>query len=384
MPNQITMSRELKMVDLHGQYLRIKTEVDAAVAEVLNAAQYVKGPQVKTFEENLAAYLGVKHVLACANGTDALQIALMALDLQLGDEVITPSHTYVATAEAAALLKLKPVFVEVDAKSFTIRPEEIEKAITAKTKAIIPVHLYGQCADMEPIMKIAREKNIYVIEDNAQAIGADYFFSNGEKKKAGTIAHIGTTSFYPSKNLGAYGDAGAIFTNDDALAKKVKMIANHGQSATYIHDLIGVNSRLDTLQAAILNVKLKYLNEYAQARIAVADFYDKAFADLKNAEIPFRAKNSTHVFHQYTLRLKNINRDEVKKKLQEKGIPSMIYYPVPIHQQKAFQSFYDGKIDLSLTEELSKSLISLPVHTEFTKEDLQFVTETFISIVNNQ
>lgn len=371
------------MVDLKTQYERIKPEIDAAVAEVFESAQFVKGAQVKKFEENLANYLGARHVISCANGTDALQIAFMALGLQPGDEVITPSHTYVATVEAAALLKLKPVLVEVNAETFTVDPAAIEAAITPKTKVIVPVHLYGQCADMEPILKIAARHNLFVVEDNAQAIGAEYTFSDGTKKKSGTMGHIGTTSFFPSKNLGCYGDGGALNTNDDELAKKIRMVANHGQSVLYVHDEVGVNSRLDSIQAAILDVKLKYLDDYAARRNAVADYYDKAFAGLENVQIPVRAKNSTHVFHQYTLKLKNVNRDEVKKKLLDAGVPSMIYYPIPVHGQKAYAlDSYKGKF--AITEDLCKTVISLPIHTEFEKEDLQFIADTFISIINKR
>ena len=321
--------QEIRMVDLKTQYHRLKSEIDKAISEVLESTQFIKGPEVKKFETNLASYLGTKQVIACANGTDALQIAMMALNYQPGDEVITASFTYVATAEVIALLKLKPVLVEVNPDTFTIDPAAIEKAITSKTKAIVPVHLFGQAADMESIMKVAAKHNLDVIEDNAQAIGADYTYSNGTKVKAGTIATtVGTTSFFPSKNLGCYGDGGALSTNDEALAAKIRMIANHGQSVQYVHDEIGVNSRLDTLQAAILDVKLKDLDDFANRRRKVADYYDKAFKGLMNVQTPVRAAYSTHVFHQYTLKLKNVNRDEVRKKLADKGIPSMIYYPV--------------------------------------------------------
>lgn len=373
--------KEIRMVDLKLQYQRLKTEIDAAMTEVVNSTQFIKGPQVKTFENNLAAYLNAKHVIGCANGTDSLQIAMMALGLQAGDEVITASFTYVATAEVIALLKLKPVLVEVNPNTFTIEPAAIEAAITSKTKAIVPVHLFGQCADMEAIMKIAAKHNLFVIEDNAQAIGADYIFSNGEKKKSGTIGTVGSTSFFPSKNLGCYGDGGALNTNDDELAKKMRMVANHGQSVQYVHDEIGVNSRLDTLQAAILDVKLKYLDDFAARRRSVADFYDNAFAGLQKVQSPFRAKNSTHVFHQYTLLLKSGNRDEVRKKLEAKGIPSMIYYPIPLHQQKVYRDgrYQDGAFPV--TEKLCKSVLSLPIHTEFEKQDLEFIVESFISAI---
>jgi len=307
--------KEIKMVDLKTQYERLKSEIDAGIADVIDNTQFIKGPQVKKFEENLSAYLGGSQVISCANGTDSLQIAMMALGYQPGDEVITASFTYVATAEVIALLKLKPVLVEVNPDTFTIDPSDIEAAITPRTKAIVPVHLFGQCADMEAIMKIAAKHNLHVIEDNAQAIGADYFFSDGSKKKSGTIGTVGSTSFLPSKNLGCYGEGGALNTSDDALAKKIRMIANHGQSVQYVHDEIGVNSRLDSIQAAILDVKLKYLDDFAARRRSVADTYDNAFKDLKNVQTPVRAKNSTHVFYQYTLLLKDGNRDEVRKKL---------------------------------------------------------------------
>ena len=369
--------KEIRMVDLKLQYQRLKAEIDAAMAEVINSTQFIKGPQVKTFENNLATYLGAKHVIGCANGTDSLQIAMMALGLQEGDEVITASFTYVATAEVIALLKLKPVLVEVNPDTFTIDPSAIEAAITPKTKAIVPVHLFGQCADMEAIMKIAAKHNLYVIEDNAQAIGADYIYTNGGKKKSGTIGTVGSTSFFPSKNLGCYGDGGALNTNDDELAKKMRMVANHGQSIQYVHDEIGVNSRLDTLQAAVLDVKLKYLDDFASRRRSVADFYDNAFKGLQNVQTPVRAQNSSHVFHQYTLLLKDGNRDEVRKKLETKGIPNMIYYPIPLHKQKAYLTAGSFPI----TEELCKNVLSLPIHTEFEKEELEFIANEFLEAI---
>ncbi len=373
--------QEIRMVDLKTQYQRLKSELDVAIAQVLESTQFIKGPEVKRFEENLARYMGAKQVIACANGTDALQIAMMALGYEPGDEVITADFTYIATAEVIALLRLKPVLVDVNPETFTIDPSAIEKAITPKTRAIVPVHLFGQSADMEGVMKVAKKHNLDVIEDNAQAIGADYTFSDGRKQKAGTIGTIGTTSFFPSKNLGCFGDGGALFTNDDALAAKIRMIANHGQSTQYIHDEIGVNSRLDTLQAAILDIKLKYLNDFAARRVKVADYYDKAFGGLKNAQIPVRAPYSNHVFHQYTLKIKNINRDEVRRKLADKGIPSMIYYPLPMHVQKAYKDerYKEGAFPVS--EELCKSVLSLPIHTEFNEEELKYIAETFINIV---
>lgn len=366
---------EIKMADLHKQYLRIKPEIDAAIERVLTSTAFIQGPQVSEFSAALGQYVGSGNVIPCANGTDALQIAMMALDLKPGDEVIVPVHTYVATAEVIALLGLTPVFADVDADTFNIDINQIEKAITKKTKVIVPVHLYGQCADMEPILKITREHNLHVIEDAAQALGAEYTFSDGSKKKAGTMGIIGTTSFFPSKNLGCYGDGGAIFTNDNDLAVKIKMIANHGQRIKYHHDVIGVNSRLDTLQAAILNVKLNYLTEYSQKRNAVADFYDTKL--LKTfLQTPLRVKNSTHVFHQYTVKINNRSRDDFQKYLTGHGIPSMIYYPVPLHLQKAYKKAGYGEGSLPVTERLSKVVISLPIHTEMETEELDFICET--------
>ena len=365
----------IKMVDLQKQYLHIKPEIDKAIEDVLTSTAFIQGPQVKEFAAALGEYVGSENVIPCANGTDALQIAMMALDLKPGDEVIVPVHTYVATAEVIALLGLTPVFVDVDENTFNIDVTQIEEAITAKTNAIVPVHLYGQCADMEPILKIARKHNLHVIEDTAQALGAEYTFSDGTKKQAGTMGTIGTTSFFPSKNLGCYGDGGAIFTNDKALSEKIRMIANHGQRIKYHHDIIGVNSRLDTLQAAILNVKLKYLTQYARKRNEVADFYD-SHLELKGLYTPLRVKNSTHVFHQYTVRVKNGNRDEFQKYLSANNIPSMIYYPVPLHLQKAYQKPGFAEGSFPVTERLSKSVISLPIHTEMETEQLEFICNT--------
>ncbi len=373
--------KEIRMVDLKTQYLRIKGEIDAAMAEVLETTQFIKGPQVKRFEDNLAAYLGGGQVVSCANGTDSLQIAMMALGYQPGDEVITASFTYVATAEVIALLKLKPVLVEVNPDTFTIDPAAIEAAITPKTKAIVPVHLFGQCADMEAIMKIAAKHNLHVIEDNAQAIGADYIFSDGTRKKSGTIGTVGSTSFFPSKNLGCYGDGGALNTNDAELAKKLRMIANHGQSVQYVHDEIGVNSRLDTLQAAVLDVKLKYLDDFAARRRAVADYYDAAFKGIATIKTPVRATNSTHVFHQYTLLLNNVNRDDVRKKLADKGVPSMIYYPIPLHMQKAYKDERYKEGMFPVTEQLCKSVLSLPIHTEFEQDELEFIVNAVKEVI---
>ena len=364
---------QIQMVDLKGQYNKIKDEIDRAVLECIASAAFINGPKVSEFQQNLESYLKVRHVVPCANGTDALQIALMALDLQEGDEIIVPSFTYVATAEVIALLKLKPVMVEVDENTFNVTAEIIEKAITPRTKAIVPVHLFGQSCDMEAIMRVAEKHNLYVVEDNAQAIGADFIDSSGEIKKTGTIGHIGCTSFFPSKNLGCYGDGGAIFTNDDRLAAKMRMIANHGQAKKYYHSVIGVNSRLDSLQAAILNVKLPYLDEYCALRGAVAERYDAAFADINELQTPAREEKSTHVFHQYTLQVKNGGRDELQKHLQEKGVPSMIYYPVPLYRQDAFKNYVSDDFELPITEKLCRSVLSLPVHTEMDEETQNYI-----------
>ncbi|HCW06274.1 MAG TPA: transcriptional regulator [Cytophagales bacterium] len=368
--------KDIKMVDLQGQYLRIKNEIDAAIQEVLMSTAFIQGPQVKSFAEALSKYNHGAHVVTCANGTDALQIAMMALDLKKGDEVILPVHTYVATAEVIALLGLTPVFIDVDETTFNIDVDQIESKITSKTKAIVPVHLYGQCADMEPILKIAKEHNLFVIEDLAQALGADYTFSNGMVKRAGNMGIIGCTSFFPSKNLGCYGDGGAIFTSNQSLAEKMKMISTHGQKVKYQHDIVGINSRLDTLQAAILKVKIKYVDEYTRKRNEVADFYDKHLANISFVELPVRAKNSTHVFHQYTIKVKNGKRDSLKDYLQEKGIPSMIYYHIPLHFQKAYQQPGVGEGSFPVTERLSKSVLSLPIHTEMTEDELSYICQT--------
>lgn len=371
--------RPIQMVDTKNQYLKIKPEVDAAIHEVLDSASYINGKAVLDFTQSLNQYIGSKYTIPCANGTDALQIAMMALDLQPGDEVITPSFTYIATTEVVALLKLKPVFVEVDAKTFCIDPDSIQKAITPKTKAIVPVHLYGQAANMEAIMKIAAAHNLFVIEDNAQAIGCDYTFSDGTKKKTGNIGHIGCTSFYPSKNLGAYGDGGAIFTSDEALAKKMKMIANHGQEKRYYHDLVGCNSRLDSIQAAILNIKLRELDNYIIARRTAAAFYDKAFANHPKITTPFVTSFTNHVYHQYTLILKDVDRDGLNAYLAEKKIPSMIYYPVPGHRQKMFAAFGLDDYDLKITDWLTERVISLPIHTELDTEQLSYITDAILN-----
>lgn len=370
------------MVDLKGQYEKIKTEIDAGIQEVLNTTAFINGPAVKEFQTAFEKYLHVKHVIPCANGTDALQIAMMALGLKQGDEVITADFTYVATAEVIGLLGLTPVLVDVDPNTFEIDIEALERNITSKTKAIVPVHLFGQCADMEKIMAIAKKHNLYVIEDVAQAIGADYTFSNGSTHKAGTIGNVGCTSFFPSKNLGCYGDGGAMYTNDDELAKKLRMIASHGQSVLYTHDVLGVNSRLDTIQAAVLKIKLKHLDEYAVARNAVAQYYDKAFANHPKLKIPARAKNSTHVFHQYTLLLKGVDRTKLREQLAERGISSMIYYPIPLHLQKAYASERYKPGDFPVTEKLCASVLALPMHTELDEDTLSYITKTVLELVS--
>lgn len=374
--------RPIQMVDLKQQYLHIKNEVDREIHAVLDSSAFINGKPVQDFADNLAAYLGVQHVIPCANGTDALQIAMMALGLQPGDEVITPSFTYVATTEVIALLRLKPVFVEVDPQTFCIDPDAIRKAITSKTKAIVPVHLYGQAANMEAIMQIAAEHGLFVIEDNAQAIGSDFSFSNGSVRKTGAIGTIGTTSFFPSKNLGCYGDGGAIFTNDAALANQLKMVANHGQTRRYYHDVVGCNSRLDTIQAAVLNVKLKKLDEYITARREVAGFYDKAFANHPKITTPYRAAYSKHVFHQYTLLLEGVDRDGLNQFLALHHVPSMIYYPVPAHRQQMFAAFGGNAFRLPVTDWLTERVISLPMHTELDNEQLVLITSKVMEYIN--
>jgi len=370
------------MVDTKTQYLKIKDQIDAGIQEVLDSAAYINGKPVQNFAKNLSEYLGVKHTIPCGNGTDALQIAMMALDLQPGDEIITPSFTYIATVEVVGLLRLKPVFVEVDRETFCIDPKAVEAAITPKTKAIVPVHLYGQAANMEAIMAIAKKHNLFVIEDNAQAIGADYTFADGSVKKTGSIGIIGATSFYPSKNLGAFGDGGAIFTNDDALAEKLHMIANHGQKVRYYHEMIGCNSRLDSIQAAILDVKLKYLDEYIVSRQKAAAYYDQAFAGNEKITVPQTGAFTNHVYHQYTLTLNGVDRDELNKYLGEKKIPNMIYYPVPAHRQKMFAGFGGGDYNLPVTDWLTERVISLPIHTELEEDQLQFIVENVLAFVN--
>lgn len=362
------------MVDLKGQYEKIKSEIDRAILNTVASSAYINGAAVAEFQKNLENYLQVKNVVPCGNGTDALQIALMALDLKEGDEVIVPSFTFIATAEVVALLKLKPVMVDVDEDTFNLTAEAIEQAITPRTKAIVPVHMFGQTCDMEPIMRVAEKHNLRVVEDNAQAIGSDYKFSDGRVKKAGTIGQIGTTSFFPSKNLGCYGDGGAIFTDDAALAERMRMIANHGQNERYYHAVVGVNSRLDTIQAAILDIKLKHLDEYAAARRSVAAFYDDAFKNIEEIKTPARARNSTHVFHQYTVQIDDGKRAGLQKHLAAKGVPSMIYYPVPLYKQKAFENWVAPDFNLPNTEKLCQSVLSLPIHTEMNDETLSFIS----------
>ncbi len=370
--------RKLHMVDLVSQYEKIKPEVDKAILDTVASSAFINGPEVKAFQAELEAYLGAKHVINCANGTDALQIAMMALGLQPGDEVITASFTYVATAEVIALLKLKPVLVDVIPGTFNIDPNAIVKAITPKTKAIVPVHLFGQCADMESVQAIAKKHNLYVIEDTAQAIGSDYTFSDGRKQKAGTMGTIGCTSFFPSKNLGCMGDGGAIFTNDDELAKKLRMVANHGQSVQYVHDEVGVNSRLDSLQAAILRIKLRHLNNYADARNIVAAHYDNAFKGNSKITIPVREPKSTHVFHQYTMVLNGVDRNALREYLASKEIPAMIYYPIPLYKQKAYGDPRYTEADFPVTEKLCANVLSLPIHTEMDEEQLKYISSAVL------
>jgi UDP-2-acetamido-2-deoxy-ribo-hexuluronate aminotransferase len=367
--------KKIHMVDLKSQYEKIQDKIDKAVLEVIRSTAFINGPEVKYFQEDLEQYLNVKHVIPCANGTDALQIAMMALGLKPGDEVITANFTYVATAEVIALLNLTPVLVDVNPDTFNIDADAIEKAITPKTKAIVPVHLYGQCADMEKILGIAKKHNLYVIEDTAQAIGADYTFGDGSLKKAGTMGTIGCTSFFPSKNLGCYGDGGAIFTNDDELAKKIRMMANHGQRVQYYHDEIGVNSRLDSIQAAILRIKLPFLDDYAKARNKAAAYYNQAFENNPKIKTPYTASNTSHVFHQYTLQLNGVDRDKLKEFLATKDIPAMIYYPLPLHHQKAYSDPRFQDEHFPVTMDLCKKVISLPMHTELEEEQLKLITD---------
>jgi len=372
--------KKIQMVDLQSQYYKIKNDVDNAVLNVMDSAAFINGPEVKSFQNELESYLEVKNVIPCANGTDALQIALMALDLQEGDEIITADFTFAATVEVIHLLKLKSVLVDVDYDTFTISTEAIKKAITPKTKAIIPVHIFGQCANMEEILKIAKEHNLYVIEDNAQAIGSKYTFSDGTVKSAGTMGTIGTTSFFPSKNLGCYGDGGAIYTNDDELAHRLRGIVNHGMYERYYHDEVGVNSRLDSIQAAVLRKKLPHLDTYNEARRKAADYYDEAFAGNENILTPKRSENSTHVFHQYTLRILNGKRNELQKFLTEKEIPAMIYYPVALRKQKAYYQ-ESNDADFVNTDKLLDQVISLPMHTELDDEQLKYITDAVLEFM---
>lgn len=374
-------NNNIQMCDLKGQYLKIKPEIDSAIQQVLDSTAFIKGKDVGLFQDDLAKYLGVKHVIGCANGTDALQIALMALGLKPGDEVITPDFTFIATVEVVALLGMVPVLVDVDPLSFTIDTKKLEEAITPKTKAIIPVHLFGQCANMDEIIKIAKKHGIYVVEDTAQALGADYYLNDGSKAKAGTVGDIGTTSFFPSKNLGCYGDGGALFTNNDDLANEIRSIINHGMKVRYHHDRIGVNSRLDTIQAAILNVKLKYLEQYNSARIKAANCYDSKLKSCSRLVVPNRVKWSNHIFHQYTLKVIDTNRDELIKHLASFGIPSMVYYPVPLHKQKAFEPYksVNGNFDYPVSDSLANTVISLPMHTEMDEATLNFICDKVLS-----
>jgi len=371
------------MVDLKGQYQKIKPQIDEAIREVIENTAFINGPAVKRFQQHLAEYLDIKHVITCGNGTDALQLALMALDLKPGDEVITTSFTFIATAEVIALLKLTPVLVDVLPDTYNIDPEAVKKAITPRTKAIIPVHLFGQTADMHHIMDIANEHNLFVVEDTAQALGAEFTDPvTGKTYKTGTIGTIGCTSFFPSKNLGAYGDGGAVFTNDDLLAERLRMLANHGMKVRYYHDYVGVNSRLDTLQAAILDVKLPHLDEYAEARQKAAAFYNEAFAECQKIKTPQTAPFTTHVFHQYTMVLQDVDRKALMQYLAEHDIASAVYYPVPLHLQKAYRDERYGEGDFPVTEALSKSVMSLPVHTELTPEIQKIITDTVLEFMH--
>jgi UDP-2-acetamido-2-deoxy-ribo-hexuluronate aminotransferase len=367
--------KKIEMVDLRSQYERYKADIDSAISGVISSTAFIKGPDVRLFEEELQRYLGVRHVIACANGTDALQIAMMALGLRPGDEVITTNFTFIATVEVVELLGLKLVLVEPDPHTFNISVEAIKKAITPRTRAIVPVHLFGQCADMESILDIANQHGIHVIEDAAQATGAEYRFSDGTVRKAGTMGKIGCTSFFPSKNLGCYGDGGALFTDDDELATLIRSITNHGMKVRYYHDTIGVNSRLDTIQAAVLRVKLRHLDAFNEARQRAAAYYDTSLSALPGITLPFRADNSTHIFHQYTLRIANGDRDKMRECLENEGIPSMIYYPVPLHRQKAYSHLGYGTDDFPVTGRLSGEVLSLPMHTELEDEQLEYITD---------
>jgi len=373
--------QKIHMVDLLTQYEKIRGEVDEAIHETIQTTAFINGPAVKRLQLEMESYLNAEKVVTCANGTDALQVAMMALDLQPGDEIITSNFTFIATVEVIALLKLKPVLVDVDPDTFNLDPEKIRAAITPKTKAIVPVHLFGQAADMDQIMVIAREYHLYVIEDTAQAIGADYKLDNGQSQKVGTIGTIGTTSFFPSKNLGCFGDGGALMTNDSPLGERIRVIVNHGSQMKYYHEESGVNSRLDTLQAAILRVKLKHLDEYNQARLEAANYYDQLLGGIETIQTPVRSEKSTHIFHQYTLRIKNGQRDTIRTKLGEKNIPSMVYYPVPLSLQKAFKSAGYTEGDFPITETLCNEVLSLPMHTELTREQQDYITRELIKLI---
>jgi UDP-2-acetamido-2-deoxy-ribo-hexuluronate aminotransferase len=376
--------KKIQMVDLQGQYAPIKDQINDSLQEIMNTSAYINGPEVKMFQKELEEYLGVKHVIPCANGTDALQIAMMGLGLKPGDEVITADFTFAATVEVIALLQLTPVLVDVDPETFNIDPEAIKKAITPKTKAIVPVHLFGQPADMDAIMEIAKAHDLYVIEDNAQAIGANFLSKEGKKYKTGTIGHVGSTSFFPSKNLGCFGDGGAIFTNDDELAHTLRGVVNHGMYERYHHDVVGVNSRLDSFQAAVLRAKLPKLDIYNEARKASALKYNDAFRDIENIVIPHRSGDcDTHVFHQYTLKITNGKRDELVKHLNELGIPCGVYYPIPLHNQKAYKDSRYNEADFPITNQLIKEVISLPMHTELEKDQIDHITKTIIDFVKN-
>jgi UDP-2-acetamido-2-deoxy-ribo-hexuluronate aminotransferase len=374
--------KKIQMVDLQGQYDKIQEQVDSRISEVLKSAAYINGPEVHSFQKNLEDYLGIKHVIPCANGTDALQIAMMGLGLQPGDEVITADFTFAATVEVIALLHLTPVLVDVEKDTFNMNIAALKKAITPKTKAIVPVHLFGQCANMEAVLEVAKEHNLFVIEDTAQAIGSDYIFKNGTKKKAGTIGNVGTTSFFPSKNLGCYGDGGAIFTNDDELAHILRGMVNHGMYKRYYHDVVGVNSRLDSIQAAVLNVKLPLLDSYCEARKKAAAYYSKAFSSNENITAPTISDFTTHVFHQYTIQVKNVDRNALHQHLLDNGIPNAIYYPVPLHSQKAYTDSRYKEAHFKVTNELINTVLSLPMHTELDKEQLDFIIATILNFIN--
>ena len=371
------------MVDLHGQYIKYKSEINAAIQRVIDSSAFIKGEDVRLFQEELSAYMGVKHTIACGNGTDALQVAMMALALQPGDEVITTPFTFIATIEVIRLLGLKPILVDVKADTFNLDPDLLEAAVSERTRAIVPVHLFGQCSNMEAIMDFARRYGLYVIEDGAQALGTDYTHPDGSMQKAGTIGHIGTTSFFPSKNLGAFGDGGALFTNDESFGRKLASLVNHGMQKRYYYDHVGVNSRLDTIQAAILRVKLKQLESYHQARQRASEYYDRALSGLTDVQIPVRSPFSNHIFHQYTLKVPSVKRDTLKQWLQDHQVPSMIYYPVPLHLQRAYQDLDYSQGDLPVSEELSGRVLSLPMHTEMDEEQLEYITQQIHTFFNS-